>query len=229
MTLDAFGEDAGWMARYAVSRDGEVVPWALVEQNIRATKPYEVFALRAMLAVSYFEKALYELPEDQVTPERVVALADEVEKRIQGGLSPRPLMSVPHILADEVRGAGRGHFFFFSLWARSPLRVAPKSDSEEKKHRAPSTNNNNNNNNNRRRPITTGTPSRRAPSTRTAPPSARCSGARTTWPIAPILGAWLTEGYFRAGNTRAAFCRWSRSSKARRSAPTRGWPSSRWT
>lgn len=103
MTLDAFGEDAGWLARYAVSRDGQVVPWPLVEQNLRATQPYRVFALRAMLAVSYFEKALYELPESEVTPEKLVALADEVERRVQGGLSPRPLMSVPHILADEVR------------------------------------------------------------------------------------------------------------------------------
>lgn len=54
-----------------------------------------------MLAVPYFEKALYELPEDQLTPEALLALADEVETKVQGGLSPRPLLSVPHILADE--------------------------------------------------------------------------------------------------------------------------------
>lgn len=34
-----------------------------------------------MLAVPYFEKALYELPEDQLTPEGLLALADEVEVR----------------------------------------------------------------------------------------------------------------------------------------------------
>jgi hypothetical protein len=39
-----------------------------------------------------------------VTPAAIAALADEVEARIQGGLSPRPLMSVPHILADESAG-----------------------------------------------------------------------------------------------------------------------------
>lgn len=54
-----------------------------------------------MLAVPYFEKALYEMPEDQLTPEAVQALADEIEAKVQGGLSPRPLLSVPHILADE--------------------------------------------------------------------------------------------------------------------------------
>ena len=34
---------------------------------MRATHPYEVFELRSMLAVPYFEKALYELPDDQLT------------------------------------------------------------------------------------------------------------------------------------------------------------------
>jgi hypothetical protein len=54
-----------------------------------------------MLAVPYFEKALYEMPEDQLTIEALQALADEIEAKVQGGLSPRPLLSVPHILADE--------------------------------------------------------------------------------------------------------------------------------
>lgn len=59
-----------------------------------ATHPYEVFALRGMLAVPYFEKALYELPEDQLSVEVLLALADKVEADLQGGLSPRPLLSV---------------------------------------------------------------------------------------------------------------------------------------
>jgi hypothetical protein len=40
-------------------------------------------------------------PPPKVTPAAIAALADEVEARLQGGLSPRPLLSVPHILADE--------------------------------------------------------------------------------------------------------------------------------
>jgi hypothetical protein len=51
--------------------------------------------------VPFFEKALYELPEEQVTAERIIALADEVEIRVQGGLTGRPLLSVPHVLSDE--------------------------------------------------------------------------------------------------------------------------------
>ena len=54
-----------------------------------------------MIAVPYFEKALYELPEDQLTKENILRIADEIEEKIQGGFSGRPLMSVPHILADE--------------------------------------------------------------------------------------------------------------------------------
>ena len=42
-----------------------------------------------MLAVPYFEKALYELPEERVTPDDLKALADEIERRIQGGLAGR--------------------------------------------------------------------------------------------------------------------------------------------
>ena len=55
--------DAAWLARYALSREGARVPWELVEKSLRATHPYAVFAVRSMLSVPFFEKALYELPE----------------------------------------------------------------------------------------------------------------------------------------------------------------------
>jgi hypothetical protein len=47
-----------------------------------------------MLSVSYFEKGLYELSEEEVTAERVQQLADKVELEIQGGYSLRPIMAV---------------------------------------------------------------------------------------------------------------------------------------
>lgn len=101
MFLDSLSNDGAWLGRYARSREGEVIPWEVVQQLIQDTHPYEVFMVRAMLAVPYFEKALYELPEEQLTTETLLSLADEVEAKIQGGLSSRPLLSVPHILADE--------------------------------------------------------------------------------------------------------------------------------
>jgi len=101
MFLDSLVSDADWMVTYAKSRDGESIPWDLVADEIEATHPYKVFALRGMIAVPYFEKALYEMSEDELTAESIKALADKIEIEIQGGLSPRPLLSVPHLLSDE--------------------------------------------------------------------------------------------------------------------------------
>lgn len=101
MFLDSLVSDAEWMAKYALDREGRHLPWAVIEQEIRDTHQYEVFMLRSMLAVPYFEKRLYELPAAEVTPERIISLAEEVELDIQGMRASRPLLSVPHILADE--------------------------------------------------------------------------------------------------------------------------------
>lgn len=101
MFLDSLCGDAAWQARYCRDRSGKPIPWELIEESIRAEGPYQVFELGRMLAVPFFERALYELPEHEVTAERIVKLADEVELKVQGGLAARPLLSVPHILSDE--------------------------------------------------------------------------------------------------------------------------------
>ncbi|GAX18449.1 hypothetical protein FisN_2Lh103 [Fistulifera solaris] len=102
MFLDSLLEDAAWNAKYAKhSKTSEVIPFDILKENIEATHPFAVFPLRAMLAVSYFEKALYELPEEAITVEKIEKLADQIETTIQGGLSPRPLLSVPHLVSDE--------------------------------------------------------------------------------------------------------------------------------
>lgn len=100
MFLDALCDDAAWLAKYAKDRDGKVMPFDLVELAIRNKHPYKVFELRRMLSVPYFEKALYELPEDQLTAEKVQQVAEEVAIKTQGG-EGTPLMAVPHILSDE--------------------------------------------------------------------------------------------------------------------------------
>ena len=101
MFLDSLVGDAAWRARYALDKNGTPIPFDIIEEEIRAVHPFSVFQLRAMLAVSYFEKALYELPEEEVTVENVQALADRMELEIQGGFSGRPLLSVPHLVSDE--------------------------------------------------------------------------------------------------------------------------------
>lgn len=42
MFLDSLVSDADWMGRYAYSRDGQVIPWEIIEKDIRSTHPYEV-------------------------------------------------------------------------------------------------------------------------------------------------------------------------------------------
>jgi oligoendopeptidase F len=101
MFLDSLVSDAAWRAKYALDVDGNPIPFEIIEEEIRATHAFSVFQLRAMLSVSYLEKAIYELPEDQVTAEKIQALADEVELKIQGGFASRPLLAVPHIVSDE--------------------------------------------------------------------------------------------------------------------------------
>ena len=101
MFLDSLVSDAAWRAKYAKDLDGNPIPFEIIEEGLRSTHPFKVFQLRAMLSVSYFEKALYELPDDKLTKDNVQKLADDIELQIQGGLSPRPLLSVPHLVSDE--------------------------------------------------------------------------------------------------------------------------------
>ena len=101
MFLDSLVSDAAWRAKYALDVDGNPIPFEIIEEEIRATHAFAVFQLRAMLSVSYLEKAIYELPEDQVTAEKIQSLADEVELKIQGGFGSRPLLAIPHIVSDE--------------------------------------------------------------------------------------------------------------------------------
>eukprot|EP00959_Pyramimonas_sp_CCMP1952_P061873 1292944-Pyramimonas_sp.AAC.1 len=62
-------------------RAGNAAPWELLEEDLRSRHPYAVFALRRMLSVPYFERALYELPEEELCSERIQELAAEVEER----------------------------------------------------------------------------------------------------------------------------------------------------
>ena len=73
MFLDSLVADAAWRGRYARDRDGAPLPWAAHEAELRATRPFAVLALRGMLAVPYFEKALYELPDDALSGDPAAA------------------------------------------------------------------------------------------------------------------------------------------------------------
>ncbi len=102
MFLDSLLGDADWQARYARTVDGAPMPWELMERAIRTSQPFAAWEVRAMLAVCYGERAIYELPEEQLTPEGVLAALRREEQRLlflEG--SPRPVLAVPHLLSGE--------------------------------------------------------------------------------------------------------------------------------
>jgi hypothetical protein len=103
MLLDSLLADADWQARYALDAHGRALPLELVERGLRATQPFAAWAARQMLAVCYGERALYEIPDEQLTPERALAELRAVEARLAlcPDGAPRPVLAVPHLLAGD--------------------------------------------------------------------------------------------------------------------------------
>ena len=103
MFLDSLLGDADWQRRYACTVEGEPIPMELIERGLRDTQPFAAWSARAMLAVCYGERVLYEIPDRERTAERVLGELREVERRLlfieQGGT--RPVLSVPHLLAGD--------------------------------------------------------------------------------------------------------------------------------
>jgi hypothetical protein len=103
MFLDSLLSDADWKRRYALDPSGRAMPWELIERGVRRAQPFAAWQARAMLSVCYAERALYGIPDDELTAERVLSELREVERRLlfleQG--SPRPVLAVPHLLSDD--------------------------------------------------------------------------------------------------------------------------------
>lgn len=110
MFCDSLLDDADWLKRYARNAKNEPIPDELIHAQIKTTQPFAAFAERGILVVPYFERALYQLPEDQLTPEHVLALARSCELRILGvATGPRPLLSIPHLLNQESAASYHGY------------------------------------------------------------------------------------------------------------------------
>ncbi|MBL8804870.1 MAG: peptidase M3 [Planctomycetes bacterium] len=103
MFLDSLLDDADWQQRYALDEQGRPMPFELVERALDAHQPFAAWNARAMLAVCYGEKALYEIPDDELTPQRALETLRDVERRLlfldEG--SPRPILAVPHLLSGD--------------------------------------------------------------------------------------------------------------------------------
>jgi len=103
MFLDRILGDADWQTRYAKTESGLVMPVALMEEAIAATQSHATTSLRTMLSVCYAERAIYEIPDEELSAERILAVVRDVEKRMsfEEEGSRRPTLSVPHLLAAE--------------------------------------------------------------------------------------------------------------------------------
>ncbi|MDA7950319.1 MAG: M2 family metallopeptidase [Pirellulaceae bacterium] len=103
MFLDSLIGDADWLTRYAVNRQGEPMPQELIEKGINDKQPFAAWSLRCMLVVPYAERAIYEIPEEELTAENILQTIRRVESEVLGlpEGSPRPVLSIPHLLAGE--------------------------------------------------------------------------------------------------------------------------------
>ncbi|WP_394125686.1 M3 family metallopeptidase [Vibrio hepatarius] len=110
MFCDSLLNDADWLKQYALDADGNPVPDEIIQAMINSSQPFAAYQERSILVVPYFERALYQLSDEELTPERITALARECEKRILGiECSPRPLMAIPHLISDEAACAYHGY------------------------------------------------------------------------------------------------------------------------
>lgn len=103
MFLDSLLQDADWQRRYATDAQGQPIPMELIEEDILQNQPFAALSARAMLSVCYGEKALYEIPEEELSAERVLQTLREVEQKMlflpEGSYSP--VLSIPHLLSGE--------------------------------------------------------------------------------------------------------------------------------
>jgi oligoendopeptidase F len=110
MFCDSLLGDADWLKRYACNAQGEPIPDTLIHALIQTTQPFAAFGERGILVVPYFERALYQMSDEELTSERVLALARETELRILGvAVGPRPMLGIPHLLNQESAASYHGY------------------------------------------------------------------------------------------------------------------------
>ena len=115
MFCDSMLGDADWIATYARDREGNAPPAEVIRALVVAKHPFQAFTERSILLVPVFERQLYALPESELVPERVHALARECETkdpRRLAGAAPRPRDPAPRRLGGGVllsRLSARAH------------------------------------------------------------------------------------------------------------------------
>jgi hypothetical protein len=119
MFCDQLLSDPDWMMRYAAAPDGSAVPSSLILDRITSSQPMRAFDARSIAVVPYFESALYQMSDDELTPERVLALARATEVRVLGLESPRPILAIPHLLNHESSASYQGYLLAYMAVAQT--------------------------------------------------------------------------------------------------------------
>jgi hypothetical protein len=109
MFSDSLLDDADWLHRYARNAEGSVMPRDLIRARIASRVPSMAFDERSIALVSYFEAAVYAMSDEARTPDAVLQLARDLEVRLLGVPSPRPLLAIPHLLNQESSAAYHGY------------------------------------------------------------------------------------------------------------------------
>ena len=110
MFCDSLLGDADWLKAYAKDKNGNAVPDQVIKALIETKQPFFAYSERSILVVPYFERALYQMHDEQLTPENITQLARDTEQKILGlACSPRPLLAIPHLLSDESACSYQGY------------------------------------------------------------------------------------------------------------------------
>lgn len=110
MFCDSLLSDADWLKTYAKDKNGQMVPDDVIKTLIETKQPFFAYGERSIMVVPYFERALYELDDKDLTPQKITRLARDTEQKILGlACSPRPLLAIPHLLSDESACSYQGY------------------------------------------------------------------------------------------------------------------------
>jgi Peptidase family M3 len=102
MFMDSLVSDPDWLWRYARDRNGEPPSTELLVETLREQQLFPAWDIRALVTVPFAERALYELRDDELSPDRVLETLRVAERRLQGlSRAVRPVLAVPHLLSGE--------------------------------------------------------------------------------------------------------------------------------
>ena len=102
MFLDSVVGDSDWLTRYATDDSGKPMPPELIKLSLKEQHTYRAHRLRKLMIVPYFERELYAMSDEQLTPKNILEAGRRVETQMVFQPSDsRPILSVPHLLASD--------------------------------------------------------------------------------------------------------------------------------